>query len=116
MPAISKAAFFKPYRCNKEVYPLPEYGEGAYVVIQALTSRDIVAIQKAFGSSPDSGNQAFVNELFYRCLVDDDGKPIFDGPDDVAATLDMSLPAMEHLVETCLRVSGIQSKREEGKN
>lgn len=116
MPAISKAAFLKPLRRKTERYPLPEYGEDAYVCLQALTSRDIQAIQQAYGSSPDSGNVAFVNELFYRCLADDDGKPLFDSAADAGETMNLSLPAMETLVEACLRVSGIQSKREEEKN
>lgn len=116
MPSVSKSAFLKPLRRKSERYPLPEYGEDAYVVIQALTSQDVVALQQAHGSNPDSGNTSFVNELFYRCLADDNGSPIFDSAADAGAGMNLSLPAMESLVEACLRVSGVNHRREEGKN
>lgn len=116
MGIVSKTDFRKPYRRNREKYPLPEYGEGAYVVLVALTSRDIVALQEAYGASPDTGNMDFVHELLYRTLADDDGQPLFAGPADVAKHLNFSLVALEDVCAAALRVSGIEAKRDPEKN
>lgn len=116
MPAVNKSAFRQPLRRQRERFALPEYGDDAYVVLQALTSRDIVALQNAYGQTPDSDNLDFVYELFHRALVDDEGRLLFESAADVAAHLNLSLPVLEHLVESCLHVSGIQSARKEEKN
>lgn len=108
MPCVSKSAFLKPLRQKTEQYPLPEYGEGAYVVIQALTSKDLLALQEKYGTSASSANLDFAFDLLSRSLVDDSGSPIFVDAGDAKEGVNLSVPAMESLVEKVMEVSGIK--------
>jgi len=93
-------------------YPLPEYGEDAYVIIQEMTSKELVEIQTKYGSQESTSNLAFVHDVFSRTLTDDNGTRLFANVEDVEACLDISLPAMEALMVAVLTASGIETKQE----
>lgn len=110
MGCINKTAFLKPLRKNREQYPLPEYGEGAYVVVQALTSNELLGLQDKYGKNPDSSNVGFLFDVLALSLVDDSGAPLFTDAADCKAGLNVSIPVLESLFETTFRLSGIETK------
>lgn len=111
MACVSKAAFLKPLRQRVEKFSLPEYGDDAYVVIQALTSKDLLALQALHGTTAESSNLDFAHELLCRAMVDDSGNRIFADAAEVRDGIDLSLPALESLVERVMAVSGIKTEK-----
>jgi hypothetical protein len=108
MGCVRKEYFSKPRRLKSEKYPLED---GEYVVIQELTSRELVEIQNTYGKEESTSNLAFVYDYLSRVLVDDAGVRLFADAADVEAHFNMSIPALENLTEFALEVSGINTTR-----
>ena len=113
MPCVSKSAFLKPLRQKTVQYALPEYGEGSYVVLQALTSKDLLALQEVYGKNPSSSNTDFLYDVLSRSMVDDGGQRLFTDAADCKAGVELSVPAMESLLKAVFETSGIAYKDEE---
>ena len=108
MGCVSKDFFSTPRRLKSEKYTLE--GDN-YVVIQELTSRELVEIQTAYGSAESTTNLAFVYDFLARVLVDDAGVRLFADAADVEAHFNMSIPALENITEFALKVSGVNTTR-----
>lgn len=113
MPCVSKAAFLKPLRQKTVQFPLPEYGEGSYVVLQALTAPELLDLQAKYGKEPSSDNAGFLYDVLCRSMVDDSGTPLFADAAECKAGVALSVPAMEALLKAALDVSGISHRSEE---
>ena len=107
MSCVSKAAFLKPLRQKTVQFPLPEYGEGSYVILQALTAPELFDLQAKYGREASSDNAGFLYDVLCRCMVDDGGNPIFADATECKAGTVLSVPAMNSLLEAALDVSGI---------
>lgn len=115
MPCVSKAAFLKPLRQKTIQYALPEYGEGAYVVLQALTAPELLELQAKYGREPSGDNADFLYDVLSLAMADDAGNPLFADVVECKAGVVLSVPAMESLLKAALDVSGI-SHRDAEKN
>jgi hypothetical protein len=116
MPCLSRDSFLKPLSLKRERHPLPEFGEDAYAVVQALTSKDLLSVQAAFGKAADTSNLDFAFDILSRSLVDDQGVRLFGSAGEAKEGINLSLPALEGLVKAAMDVSGIGTQEEEEKN
>src|SRR4051812_33300915 len=78
-----------------------------YVNVRELSSRDVIALQERFGSDAkiDAG---VVGEVLCRCLVDDEGRRLFDSAEDVAEGLDVGMSTLKALAHKALEISGVE--------
>lgn len=113
MPCVSKAAFLKPLRQKTVQFSLPEYGEGAYVVLQALTAPELLELQGKYGKNPSSDNVGFLYDVLALAMIDDGGQRLFADAAECKAGVALSVPAMESLLKAAFEVSGISHRSEE---
>lgn len=109
MPAITRDGFRKPAKLKVEKFPLPEFGDDAYVNLRALSAKDLIRLQKQYGEKADTGNLAFAYDLLSSCIVDDGGTSLFLDAADAEHGLEVSLPTLQELVQACLATSGIDT-------
>lgn len=107
MPCVKKEAFKKAVVKRIEKIPLPELGEGEYVMAAELGSRDLLDLQEKYGKG-DTANLAFVYDLLYQTLVDDFGERLFDSLDELKDTFNLSVSVIARLSEEILRISGLE--------
>lgn len=110
MALLSRGALTKPAKRRVERHPIAECGDDAFVGIQAMGAKDLLALQTAYGSQVDVSNTDFVFDLFARCLVGEAGEKMFADAADARETINLSLPALQDLVKACLAVSGVDTK------
>lgn len=114
---VSKDCFLQPAGRKREQFPLPQYGEGAYVIVQALGSMDMVQLQEKHGSGPQqTSNLGFGYERLAKCLVDDNGAPLFQDAAEVKAGMNVPLEVLTALIDKASEVSGLHVDRDEAKN
>jgi len=111
MPCITKETFCRPLGLRRERFDLPEYGDGSYVNVQALSARDLVYLRKQYGTTGDSDNLAFVFDVLALGLVNDDGSPLFEHGEEVQTSLNVSIERMQGMAEQVCQVSGIGAKK-----
>lgn len=120
----SKAAFRRPKSRKRESFPLPELGEGTYVNVAALGSKEIRAIQAVHGAAADRDNFAFGFAVLALALVDDDGSRLFceNEPEDLKAAvaagmaeveecMNLHYETFESLLFKALNLSGVKAER-----
>ena len=108
MSCISKADFAKPVKLKTEKHAMPEFGKSAYVNIKALSSKDLVDLQKSFGSGVDESHSfAFALKLLTYCLVDDEGNRLFAEEEEVSTLMQHEPKLIERLGQAAIEVSGL---------
>lgn len=108
MACIKKQDLGKPLALAVEQFPLPALGEGSYVNIRALGSRDLAALQKT--DSEEKSNIDAIYEILAKCLVDDEGAFLFDSAEDMKENFNQPLSLIEEMGEVAIRVSGLSKK------
>lgn len=112
MPAITREQFFQAIDAKTERVPLPELGPDAYAVIRSLGAPGLLDLQKRFGSEIKSASEENAARLLVHCLVDDDGRPLFD-PHDAAVDDQVRRVCggrgylLAKLADVALRLSGL---------
>lgn len=110
---------------------LPELGEDKYLLVRALSAKEIsvrqvqekearkkvIADAKAAGEmiSDDELNRRIVElmpnssgfALIAMCAINDDGSPVFDDEADCEANLDVAASSLTNIIKEILTLSGI---------
>ena len=112
MPGLNKAELLKPKTLKTIRHPMPAWGEDAYVNIRALSSRDLVDLQKRYGKGVEEENSfEFATTMLAYCLVDDEGKRLFEDEQEVKGLLIHTPQVIEQLGQVAIELSGIDSKK-----
>jgi hypothetical protein len=85
-------------------------GDDCHINLRELSSRELIEFQKAMGDK-DTTNLEFVYKLIASCAVADDGKPIFDSPDDVRDNFDVGLSKLIEIQKQILSLSGLDERK-----
>lgn len=108
MGCLSKADLLKPLDLKSVKHPMPLWGEDAYVNLRALSSADLITLQKSFGNGVEDGNSfEFGCNLLVYCLCDDEGKRLFADEAEVKLLLQHSPKLLEELMQAAIKVSGL---------
>lgn len=109
-------------RLKRVKYPLPEVAEGAYVVVRALSQKEVMDLivkpeeerkrQAAEGLLPEPPSQSERPDykILALCLVNDEGEPIFESAQDVELNFDVSAESMVRIVERVVALSGLEKR------
>lgn len=114
MACISKATFGHPQSRRVIKHAMPEFGDGVYVNVRALTAPDLLDLQEKYGGG--SNNLEFAYSVLALALVSDDGEPIFESAADARANAHVSLDGLGQLVDVALATSGIKTAEGDEKN
>ncbi len=122
MASVGRNAFGRPPAPKTERVPLPEFAETAYVCVRELSAKDLIELRKERGRDADLGDLGFVYDLLARTLCDDAGAPLFPdvvdnsgkiistGKDDLAAAFDLPLKTLERLAAEACRIGGLRTE------
>ncbi len=78
MPAVTKERLLQPAKLTREKVALPaEYGEDAYVWLQAISAPDLMEMRHRFGPTANIEMQEFRAHILRLSLINDDGSPMF---------------------------------------
>ncbi len=108
MPCVTKKAFLAPLTPHREKVELPECGDDAYVWVEELSSKDLLAIQQTQGKEANVSNLDFVYDILARTLRGEVGEPLFADADDCREHFGLSLNSLERLALRVLKISGLQ--------
>ncbi len=113
MPALTREQFLSPADLETQHFPMPEFGDDAYVVIRQLDGRqlkDLLEIQKG---GDDLG---FLAELLIRSIYDDDGNRLFDTEGDIDKVLGKHFVLLQRLAEAVLDLNGMNDDADDAEN
>ena len=111
MGCISKGERLEPRALPAEKFDLPELGAGVYVMVRAMTARQILALRKRHGARPEvtEADSLFGFEVIACCAASDDGSLLYADAAEAADHLDLAFPTLQALVKKCLDVSGVEN-------
>ncbi len=103
MPVFQKGQTLALAGLKREKFPLPECGKDIYVCLRSLSAKEVTELLV--------DKQARDVDILAVCIVDDEGKPIFDNGDDVLAGLDVAASSLVKLVDRVVELSGLNRDR-----
>lgn len=89
-----------------------ENGKPAQVRLGAMTSAEADAFEAGLASAKEKGEKALANfraRYVARCIVDEDGKPLFTGS-DVAALGNKSAAVVRRLFDKAREINGMTAE------
>jgi hypothetical protein len=109
MPCISKADLLKPLDLQVIRHGLPEqFGKDAFVNLRALSSADLIELQRRFGSGVEEHHSfEFAVAMLCYCMVDDDGKRLLETEEEIKGMMGHSHKLIDELAQAAIKLSGI---------
>ena len=83
-----------------------DLGNDTYVNVRELSATELVHYQTKMGDK-DTSNMDFVFDLLSKCVVDDDGKPLFKDATDVKDHFGVGLSTLVDLQKKIMALSGL---------
>lgn len=108
MGCVTKYSFAQPVPVTKQV-PLPECGEGAYVIVKQLGAKDLVQLQESHGKNPSTTDPNFAWELLAKTLVNELGEYLFSDSAEAKEYFNLAIDVLSRLITDVLAVSGIST-------
>lgn len=112
MASVTRETFLRPLERRTESVPVPEFGEGAEILVCGMNARERSEFDKQFqtkNGKPSEARQKEIRErLVAACCRNDDGTRMFTD-DDVAAIGYQDATVVERIVEVAMRLCGMKA-------
>jgi hypothetical protein len=88
-----------------------ELGNDTYINLRELSLQELRHFTEGGDKNKDTKNVEFLYNLLSKCILDDDGKPLFDGPDDLKNTFDVGLSTLVAIQKAIMAQSGLNDEK-----
>lgn len=111
--ALTRDAILKPVQFRRERVDVPEWG--GHVYVRQISAKDFESwqdwiVKQENAKNPQSHRAAFIVD----CVCDENGKPIFTEPSDLAVLGEHQNAVIDLLYEACKRVNLVDKTALEG--
>lgn len=110
MPALTAKQFAEPKGLKREKFPLGPWGwsENEYVWIRALSSRQLIDLQKQHGDRPAVDTIEDMAGFLGGALLDDEGNLLMENDAARTALLGQGLPLVNAMFRKLAELSGLK--------
>lgn len=105
---LTKDSILKVTSLSREEVPFEEWGgKGATVIVGEMTALDRVRMRDDMQAKGEQDVNAILGFLLVRCILDEDGRRVFDDADAEALSRQKTEPLMK-LFEVAARLNGLE--------